>query len=256
MKTKKRWEAIYPKENPFKLPQAIAKGLKECVRSREHEQGKAGEPVKYLWIYIGDDGSAPQGETGTMSVEDWLNVLDESATLGVNTVIIEVRSDLSQNQGIWRICHWAQETHGMSVGLHIFGDRLAEDAVSEIRQLDLEKTRVYVDREYEDAFRYLEPLGIRLQVADSSDHTKQQHTCHLPESMTCVGTEGALYTCGLVLGNENYRLGNVFEVRLDDVMKDESLPHIIPEGIDRDKRRCDACPPLMEERLQGKSHCH
>jgi len=56
------------------------------------------------------------------------------------------------------------------------------------------------------------------------------------------------------LGNERFRLGDVNRKRLDGVMADESLPHNTPEGAAPDMpRRCNACPPLMEQRMRGRS---
>jgi len=59
-----------------------------------------------------------------------------------------------------------------------------------------------------------------------------------------------MYTCGLVLGHDAYRLGNFFERKLETVMTDDSLPHVIPEGVSKAHHQCNGCPPLMVRRMQ------
>ena len=57
--------------------------------------------------------------------------------------------------------------------------------------------------------------------------------------------DGSLFTCGLVLGEEHYRLGRIQDGSLRDVMENESLPHQIAQTSAFPENHCDGCPPLV-----------
>lgn len=219
------------------------------------------ETVKYLWIHIADDAFVPQqyrngqGKNGRdLSNEEWLNVIDEAASLGAESLIVCVGCCPSEKPEVWSICEWAQTTHGMTVGIYVNEGNLGESDIHRLTQLDRERTRLFVDSHDLDRFRHLdEQHGIQLCIADGLlPGEPSPQTCRLPENMTCVGSGGTLYTCGLVLGNQRYCMGDVNRERLDNVMSDESLPHTVPgETMPENTHRCKACPPLMEQRLRG-----
>lgn len=261
MTSRKRWERIYTLENPFRLPQSLIRTLKKCARNFGNNHKP--ETVRYLWLHFSDDGFVPPQALNDdthrkLDVDDWLNIIDESASLGAQTLIVSVSCPLSEKPEIWTVCRWAQSVHGMIVGLYTCGLDLSEEDQNRLAELEREKTRLFVDSEHLDRMRPIESrCGVSLCIADGLRPGEASPPCQLPETMTCVRSNGQLYTCGLVLGNERYHLGDVIRERLDRLMRDDSLPHHIPGGILDAPRRCNACPPLMERRMRGLSgHGH
>lgn len=257
MTSRKRWQQIYAQENPFRLPQSLVRTLRKCAKAFCSIEP---ETVKYLWVHIADDVFVPQQyrnghdpQAQELTTEEWLNVIDEAASLGAETVIVSVGVPIAEKPYVWDICEWAQTVHGMTVGLYVYGANLTEDDVRRLARLDRGKTRLFVDSADLDRLRYAdEQFGVQLCIADGLMPDEPAHTCHLPQSMTCVGSRGALYTCGLVLGDQRFHMGDINRKRLDGVMTDANLPHHIPEGSAPDTpRRCNACPPLMEQRMRG-----
>jgi radical SAM protein with 4Fe4S-binding SPASM domain len=221
------------------------------------------ETVQFLWIHIVNEPFIPQqyrngNSSGSdLSAEEWLNVVDEAAALGAESCIISVGAPLAERPEVWAICEWAQTVHDMRVGVYVYGAAVTEVDVRRLAQFNKEKTRLFVDSEDLERLRYAdEQYGVQLCIADGLAPDEPATACHLPENMTCVCSKGALYTCGLVLGNERFRMGHVNRERLDGVMANEDLPHHIPEGAAPElPRRCNGCPPLMERRMRGQ-HGH
>jgi len=249
--TRKRWRSIYSEENPFALPQAVLRGLNQCCR---HAQKTGNEKVEYLWVHLpGKPGGGIDDSKPPLSLDEWLCIIDESASIGAKMVIVSVGAPLHELPQLLAICEWAQNGHGMIVGIHAYV-RLEDPDEEVLRRLDPAKTRVFADSDVIESVRFVERIGIPLYCADGLDDNVVSPRCELPSTMTCVGHEGTLYTCGLVLGKEQYSLGNFFEHKLAHVMDDESLPHDIPEGVSDAKHRCNGCPPLMALKMQGHSH--
>lgn len=241
----------------------VARALQEAASSgaRVAERGGSrSEPIHYLWLHVCGEGLSgggdKQGKTG-LSLDEWLNVVDEAAALGARSVIVSAGEQLDTHAEIWNICQWAQDVHGMSVGVYVYGKGLplSPNDLRALEGLDAGKTRLFVDGADLGEVQAVVDMGVPVYNADAIQSADERRPCQLPHSMTCVGSEGNLYTCGLVLGEENYRLGNVCEKRLDLIMSDRSLPHEIPQGIHREPRRCNACPPLMERLLRGEAGC-
>lgn len=253
MSSKKRWESVYAAANPLGLVQEIKRGLKGAVTEFN---GAPPQKVRHLWIHLSSEPSASSCAcTGphsnhTLSTEDWLNVVDEAAALGATTGIVSVGEPLSGWPGLWDICAWAQQSHGMIVGLHLYGDAVLDnDSMAQLRKLDPGLLRVLVPSDRLAALQFLKAQGMQILPCDGLEDGAPQPACELPHEMTCVAPNGAAYTCGLVLGKEEFLFGNVFARRLDHVMDDDSLPHQVPAGTSNAPRRCDGCPPLMQKRM-------
>ncbi len=243
----------------FGLPRTISKEIRSCAAVHKIE-GSAVQTVRYLWINIADHANgSDSGEhrnpnrrgslaRGVMNAEDWLNVIDEAASVGICCVVICTGDGLHDNQDLWTICQWAQQVHGIDVGIHARCADVRPQDIEELQRLDLEHTWLFVTREAYARLRDLESQGIRVRVADvcREDH---QPPCDMPESMVFVGPEGNLYTCGLVLGNDQYRLGHIMEKPLDHIIADRSLPRFVPESAPYRTSGCDACPPIMADRM-------
>lgn len=248
MTSRKRWQNIYRDENPLALPQAVANALTRCCKGHT---GGACEGVKYLWIHLPGISEIAKAATATklLSPDEWMCVIDEASAVGVKSIIISVGSPLQRIPQLLPICDWAQNEHDMIVGIHAYVALDPADA-EVIEQLDIQKTRVFVDGEHIESARFVEALGVPLHCADGlHDHEEQPH-CDLPSTMACVGPEGTMYTCGLVLGKEQFSLGHILGRKLTSVIEDNTLPHEIPAGASTSTHRCNGCPPLMAKKMQ------
>jgi radical SAM protein with 4Fe4S-binding SPASM domain len=249
--SRKRWQNIYTEENPFALPQAVAGALTRCCKG---SSGETGDGVKYLWIHLPGtaERTAPVPEEESLTPDEWMCVIDEAASVGVKSIIVSVGSPLQMVPQLVQVCQWAQGEHEMVVGIHAYVALDTADA-EVLKKLDARKTRVFADGEHIESARFVEQLGIPLQCADGlHDHEEQPH-CDLPSTMTCVGPEGTMYTCGLVLGQEQFSLGHILGRKLTSVITDHSLPHAIPAGASTNTHRCNGCPPLMAKKMQEES---
>lgn len=248
MTSRKRWQNIYTEENPFALPQAVAGALTRCCKGRS---GESCDGVKYLWIHF--PGENEQAAAGTdqkpLSTDEWMCVLDEAASIGVRSIIVSVGSSLQRVAQLVPVCQWAQNAHDMTVGIHAYVALDPSDSES-LKQLNIAKTRVFADGEHIESARFVEQLGIPLCCADGLEDSEEQPDCDLPSTMTCVGPEGTMYTCGLVLGQEQFSLGHIFGRKLSNIVNDNSLPHAIPAGASKSTHRCNGCPPLMAKKMQ------
>ncbi|NUM53155.1 MAG: hypothetical protein HUU46_05885 [Candidatus Hydrogenedentes bacterium] len=248
MTSRKRWQNIYTEDNPFALPQAVAGALTRCCKGHE---GDTCQGVKYLWIHLPGtaEKAAADAAEKSLSPDEWMCVIDEASSIGVKSIIVSVGSPLQQVPQLLQLCQWAQTAHEMVVGIHAYVPLDPGDA-GVLRKLNASKTRVFADGEHIESARFVEELGIPLHCADGlHDHEEQPH-CDLPSTMACVGPEGTMYTCGLVLGQEQFSLGHFFGRKLTSVIKDNSLPHEIPAGSSTSTHRCNGCPPLMAKRMQ------
>lgn len=248
MTQKKRWEDVYKEENPFRLPYTLLRALKESAENFHNEYD-----IKYLWIYVSHDAlGEPQTGTSRLTLDDWLSVVDEAASLGVEHVVVSVGGTLADHPEVAEICRWAQSVYGMQVGVHFYGQALPQLENELIQKLDTANTTIFFEPHLEKAARIFQEQGFAVFPAEGQDQDYVSPDCHLPEQMTCVGASGTLYTCGLVLGDKQYRLGHCFERKIGHYMKDASLPHVIPEGMPKTKHRCNGCPPLMVEKMRKR----
>lgn len=255
---KEREQDRKPHTDPFQLPNSIVKQLKKCHDAQckcEETEVAAGRPgVKYLWLHVesGADKPGPRSVgTQPLSLDEWLNVIDEAASLGVHCMLLCVELPLARYPELPALLEWAQVTHGMMVGLYVRGAALEPRDLEAIEHLDASKFCLFVDSERLDMLQGL--VGKRVPVFSAAvDEGEHRQPCSIPETMICVASEGTMYTCGLVLGDERFSLGNVFERPLHHVVGDHSLPRRIPGDVLRDPdRKCTACPPLMAKRAAG-----
>jgi len=177
-------------------------------------------------------------------VNHWLNAIDEAASVGVLWLVVSVKSSLSDRPEIWPVCEWAQQTHGMTVGLHVETGALSPEEIDRLKELEAGKTRLFVQHENLDALRHLEEHGIQVCAADVAAN-EPGRPCQKPGKMVFVNAEGRLYTCGMVQGNEAYCMGSMFEGTFNEILHDPSLPHSVPPGEQDDPHGCDGCPPLL-----------
>lgn len=249
MKSKNYWESVEEGEDPFLLPKRISRGIARCAEQRLDSD--AAPVVRYIWIYVTDDGLRPgyQGPNTRrhLGLDDWLNVIDESASLGAEWMVIHVGASLSQCPMIWKMCEWAQDVHRLHVGLHLSSACLSEDDVERLARLDPEHTHLVADRRDLQGLKFLEERGIRLCEANLRPE-EHATTCRNPQSIACVGPDGTLFSCGLVLGDRRFALGEINTQPLRGVMEDGSLPHVVKDTTEFPTRGCDGCPSHMVNR--------
>lgn len=248
MKNKHFWTKLLEGVDPFQLPRRLSRRLSECVENQDAVEGRP--TIRYLWIFVTEEGLDRNRDLNGpgLDVERWLNVIDESASLGAEWLVIFAGASLNGCPEIWRLCQWAQEIHDMRVGLHVAAADLSDTEIDSLSALKPGRTCLMADDHVIESLRHLEQKGVCLCGANVRSEQRMS-PCPNPQDITCVGIDGTLFTCGLVLGDEQFRLGNVLEQRLDDVMSDAGLPHIVPETVAYSAHGCDGCPPHMAQRV-------
>jgi radical SAM protein with 4Fe4S-binding SPASM domain len=245
VKSSKKTSSHIGKDGLFALPKDFKNALSDC--RTQAEQG-AGKDVTYLWIAVSGKGVGRKDndscDVKTLSVEDWLNVVDESASLGANWVILTVTTRLSQFSEIWEICRWAQDTHGMMVGIHLGVDEVTAEDTQQMLSINLAKFRLLVRTESLEKLADLEKQGVVLWTANPQPDGVKPN-CQGPARMIYVNAEGNLYTCGLVEGKSDYLMGSVLHDRLKHVVKSSSVRHCVEEDLHRVTSGCDGCPALI-----------
>jgi MoaA/NifB/PqqE/SkfB family radical SAM enzyme len=254
-KTTKRSKTASSKKHPFGIARDIATRLRLLVRAHPDDDPPP-EALKYLWINVAPQCEGPEcrerHEPRPLSLPEWLNVVDEASSLGICCLIVCTGDSFNSYPDVWGICRWAQEAHGIDVGIHTYRKSLDESELREMGRLVPGRTWFFVKREHLSAMRPLEQHGVKVLEAEVN-HEEHSPPCDMPESMVFVGPGGVLYTCGLVLDNEQFRLGHVSEKPLARILSDPSLPRRVPKGIPHHKHGCDACPPLMAKRMTGSA---
>ena len=222
------------------LPRRISANLRKCATNTcDHELP---ENVKYLWAtFRGSDDEA-------LNVQEWLNVVDEAASLGLEFIVFSVEGRLHPDDTLWQVCKWAQEAYGLSVGVHVYHGDLQEEEVASFKQLNLKKARLYVGREYIDSLRFLEEEGVSLRVADPAGQKRANPApcCDLPRQMLYVDSKGIMYTCKYVQDNADYRIGHFCSRTFKNLVDDPSRPTIVPENAPPRAHGCDGCPPVVD----------
>lgn len=253
MKSKIYWEKKASESDPFVLTRKVAKGIEHAARERDAKSSETA--LKYLWLFVTDEGIHHNldgfRERPRLGLEDWLNIVDEAAAYGAEWLVIYAGKSPSSVSHMWELSAWAQDTHGMKVGINLDEDTLSREDRRALLKLEWDKTFIIAPSEVLDGFRELESSGIRLCAANIT--REGSHECTKPEAMACVGPDGQLFSCGLVLGERAYALGHAYDRSIDSVLGDEDLPHAVPEDYAYPKGGCDGCPPLMAERLERES---
>lgn len=232
-------------EDPFELPRSIAQQLKKCVEKRN--RGSAPKAVKYLWINLAA-GKEPGGPAARLSVDDWLNVLDEAASIGVGLFVVCLGDNINAYPDLWKICGWAQETHEVKVGLHVKAKDVKAADLKGLRHLDPGKTWVFLSKDGASAKKAIEKAGY--YVCDSEvHHAEPAEGCEGPENLLFIGPDGMVYCCGVMLGNKSFKLGHVLEQPIENLLNSTGSVRRVPKGFVRPEGGCDGCPNKMAGRM-------
>jgi radical SAM protein with 4Fe4S-binding SPASM domain len=247
--TKKRWDKFYPDKNPFEVAQEFSKRVRALC---QEDAPKTAKKVKYLWLYVSETGiNDSSGQAASFSKDDWLGVIDETAAQGVEHIIISMGAPLTEHPEVVDISKWAQDCYDILVGIHIYRAPLTQEGAVLLQALDKDKTALFIDPDCAACEEIAKVSGIRIFSGLGQDQETVHPECHLPEEMTCVAANGSMYTCGLVLGENEFAFGHYYDRKLNDVMSDDNLPHTIPEGTPKKGQMCNGCPPLMLKRMRN-----
>ncbi|MBI2421184.1 MAG: SPASM domain-containing protein [Candidatus Hydrogenedentes bacterium] len=237
--------------DPFALLKRIHTGVARCAKVGACENR---ESIEYLWLYVSKTGIGQPDSGATaaqLSVEDWLNVVDEVASLGARWLVVSALSNLSTCPDIWTICAWGQDTHGMLVGLHTHAPTLTQEEIAGIQQLDPAKTRLLVNESAWDSVRPLRESGIEAIIV-KPEMSEPDGECTKPGKMAFVNPQGEMYTCALVEGFGDFKLGNVFTGSMNALLRDPHLPHAVPSSAPHKEHGCAGCPPLMAQYFKNE----
>lgn len=249
---KNQWAELSPqKKNPFELPRLITRQLKQCAES--HAAGRVApvENIKYLWItlgtanYMDPESGSPAGRT--LSADEWKNVVDEAASLGVQTMVVRATEGMSRSEDLWDICQWAQKAHDMTVALFI-SDDFDLALLHDFSKLNPARTCLLASQARFEETQPFADSGFKVCVADVGPGDRPM-PCNGPRNMVYVGENGKLYPCGRVHGDEQYLMGDILEEPLAPIRRNESLPWEVNERAGRNA--CDACPNVMARRMTG-----
>ena len=239
-RTEEAYEA--PAEpDPFGVAHRITRGLRDC----SEQVGVSADTVKYLWVHV-NEGMAEDdaGPEAGPSLDHWLNVVDEAASLGVQWIVISMSTSLTAFPDIVKICEWAQESYGLTVGLHTDNPRLMVEELHLLASLDRSKTQVLAKRATVEALSPMQEAGFSVLVADPQDHGERPE-CEGPKQMIFVNPRGRVFTCGLVEDRPEYALGNIFDRQFKELLSDPSLPHRVHPHDHKVTEGCDGCPSLL-----------
>lgn len=224
----------------FELPRKIIREVRACASTAADQP--TGD-IFYLWL---------QMSAGTPAVavarEQWLNVIDEAASVGVNWLVISMGDSIKNLEVTEAMCRWAQETHQMTVCLHTTMPEPHPTLRSALLSLPSSETYLLVEPSVEGAFAEFKSAGIQVALA-SQDTPEAPSACDYPCKMVYVDACGSLYTCGLVAGEREFFLGSVFSGSLEHIVHHPGLPHSVDALDTRPKDGCSGCPPLVAKYL-------
>lgn len=226
----------------FSLGRRIRQGLARCSREAACREK---DDVFYLWLQTEPVEGAP-----SLTSDQWMNIIDEAAALGVNWLVLTVGTCGESRRGLAGLGRWAHEAHGMVVCLHARCGEISAEEREMLLELPRESTFLLVDPEYRASFSELAQSGVCVDSANPASHEDSGRTaCEYPHKMIFVDARGRLYTCGMVAGNQAFYLGTVLDGSLDAIIHNPQLPHSVSAAAPEDHARCSGCPPLVAQHL-------
>jgi len=229
------------------FPKTLFKKIKECSKLAE----SAPKDIEYLWIRISKECLPTEKKKPccTLNLDDWLNIIDEAVVAGAKWLVLTIDIPLDQMYEVIEICKWAQDTYKMKVGLFLCRETITENELQVLGHLKKNLTQIFVKKKAFEQFKKLKEMGLFLGIADPQEYGDKPN-CEGASKLLYVDSEGSIYTCGLVAGKKNYKLGNVYERKFHDIVEDPSLPHSVAEKIHKVNEGCDGCPSLLMKYLK------
>lgn len=227
----------------FLLGRRIRQGLSHCAL---RAASKAEGDVFYLWLQMEALEGVP-----CLTADQWLNVVDEAASLGVNWLVVTLGSPEEDRTHLADLCRWAQSTHDMVVCLHARQGVINNSERQLLLELPRSSTFLLVEPEYAANFADLAAQGVKVGSANPESSTGDREPCEYPHRMIFVDASGRLYTCGMVSGEHDFFLGSVMDGSLDTIIHNPQLPHSVSAANPQSHLKCSGCPPLVAKHL-----CH
>lgn len=227
----------------FLLGRRIRQGLTRC--SCEAASKPDGD-VFYLWLQTEAVDDSP-----SLTPDQWLNIVDEAASLGVNWLVVTLGQPDADQTGVAELCRWAQSTHGMVVCLHARHGEIGPAERTLLLELPRKSTFLLVEPEQTASFADLAAEGVNVGSANPHSSEGDREPCDFPHRMIFVDSRGRLYTCGLVSGEHEFFLGSVLDGSLDSIIHNPQLPHSVSVPAPAPHNGCSGCPPLVAKHL-----CH
>lgn len=235
----------------FDLVHRVRAGLRACTQTPSPDQSAA----KYLWVHFdalpsGSSGAAGSETASPPTLEQWLNVVDEAASLGVQWIVLSLDPEKVAFSDIIRVCEWAQQTHGMTIGLHTEHAEVILRERDTLQALDPEKTQILAKAKTVEELRASGQIPFALLVADPQPYGEKPE-CEGPTQLLFVNSCGRVYTCGLVEDKPEYALGTIFSRTFSELLSDPELPHRVQPHQHIVGDGCDGCPSLLASLLGG-----
>lgn len=244
-----RVESARGKASLFVLPKTVSKQLRQAASTHHVSERNV---VKYLWINMDEncEGSIRSGAHRELEADEWLNVVDEAASLGVQCMVVGIGKTLRGCPEVLRMCQWAQDVHGMTVGIHTTAAKLSKVDRERLEALRPNMTWLFVDPGNLDEMKVLEGNGLRVCSSDVC-REDDDFECDGPLNLVFVGPQGSLYPCGSVFGTDELHLGHVAARPLSEVLEAKMRLRGLRRGIKRNFKGCNGCPNKMVERMTG-----
>jgi len=229
------------------FPKSIFKKIREC----SHIAQSAPKDISYVWIKVsGQDISKNRHkQDNRLKLDDWLNIVDEAVSVGANWLVLTVHVPIDQMKEVIEICQWAQNTYNMKVGLFLCREKISTNEIKILSSLKKDLTQIFVKKKAFEQFKKLREMGLFLGIADPQEYGDKPN-CEGASKLLYVDNTGSIYTCGLVSGMKNYKLGNIYEKKFQEIVRDPSLPHSVEEKIHKVNEGCDGCPSLLMKYLK------
>lgn len=229
------------------FPKTIFKKIREC----SHIAQSAPKDISYIWIKVTEQDTSKNGnkQSNWLNLDDWLNIVDEAVSVGANWLVLTVHVPIDQMKEVIEICQWAQNTYNMKVGLFLCREKISTNEIKILSSLKKDLTQIFVKKKAFEQFKKLREMGLFLGIADPQEYGDKPN-CEGASKLLYVDNTGSIYTCGLVSGMKNYKLGNIYEKKFQEIVRDPSLPHSVEEKIHKVNEGCDGCPSLLMKYLK------
>ncbi|HOV34003.1 MAG TPA: SPASM domain-containing protein [Candidatus Hydrogenedens sp.] len=232
----------------FGFPKTLLRKVKKCSKMAN----TASKDIEYLWIRISKENDSTRKEKKgcILNLDDWLNIIDEAVSAGASWLVLTIEVPLDQMQEIIEVCKWAQDTYKMKVGLFLCRETITENEVQILSCFKKNLTQIFVKKKAFEQFKKINEIGLFLGIADPQEYGNKPN-CEGASKLLYVDSEGSIYTCGLVAGKKNYKLGSIYDRKFHEIVKDPSLPHSVAEKIHKVDEGCDGCPSLLAKHLKN-----
>ena len=208
-------------EEDLEFFEYIKHHFNECMKKRDTQKNVM---HKFLWLYYSDSANHSSThdelkDSHSLKIDDWLNAIDEAASLNVDTCVISVTEPLCESRNAIKICQWAQDVHKMFIGLHLPYESFSQGELYELTQLKPELTCLLAPKASDEFKEKTIAAGYSLinsQCNPKKNHKKNPDKCAHPGDLLCIGSDGKLYPCGFVIGVKEYCMG---DIRVESLMK-------------------------------------